>query len=57
VPFYPLTPIVFVVAAAAIVLNTIIAQPGQAAIGLGVVFLGAPAYIIWRRRAARAVAA
>ena len=52
VPGYPLTPALFVVAAAAIVGNTIWSQPGQAAIGLGVVLLGAPAYYVWRRRAA-----
>lgn len=50
VPGYPVTPIVFVVAAAAIVLNTIVEQPQQAAIGIGVVLLGAPAYLIWRSR-------
>jgi APA family basic amino acid/polyamine antiporter len=48
VPGYPLTPILFVASAAAIVLNTIIAQPGRAALGLGVVLLGSPAYLIWR---------
>jgi len=50
VPGYPVTPILFVTAAAAIVLNTIIAQPGRAALGLGVLLLGSPAYLIWRRR-------
>jgi APA family basic amino acid/polyamine antiporter len=48
VPGYPLTPILFVLAAAAIVGNTIYTTPLRAAIGLGVVFLGAPAYLIWR---------
>ncbi len=50
VPGYPVTPALFVIAAAAIVGNTIMSQPGQAAIGIGVVMLGAPAYVIWRRR-------
>ena len=50
VPFYPLTPILFVLAAAVIVVNTVVTQPMQAAIGIGVVLAGAPAYIIWRRR-------
>ncbi len=50
VPLYPLTPIVFVLAAAAIVLNTIIEQPRQSAIGIGVVLLGVPAFLAWRRR-------
>lgn len=51
VPLYPLTPIVFIVAATALVANTICSQPGRAAIGLGIVFLGAPAYAYWRRTA------
>jgi len=49
VPGYPVTPLLFVVAAAAIVINTIIEQPGQSAVGLGMVFLGLPAYWWWRR--------
>jgi APA family basic amino acid/polyamine antiporter len=52
VPGYPVTPILFVASAAAIVVNTMIAQPGRAALGLGVVLLGSPAYLIWRRRGA-----
>ncbi len=50
VPFYPLTPALFVLAAAAIVGNTVISQPLQAAIGIGVVLLGVPAYLLWQRR-------
>jgi APA family basic amino acid/polyamine antiporter len=52
VPGYPVTPMLFVASAAAIVVNTMLAQPGRAAIGLGVVLLGSPAYLIWRRRGA-----
>ncbi len=54
VPFYPVTPIIFVLTAAAIVLNTVYEQPSQSAIGLGVVLLGVPAFIAWRRRQAPA---
>ncbi len=50
VPFYPITPILFVLAAAAIVINTIVAHPRDAAIGIAVVLAGAPAYVIWTRR-------
>jgi basic amino acid/polyamine antiporter, APA family len=50
VPGYPLTPVLFVLAAAVIVINTIVSQPKQAAIGIAVVLAGAPAYVIWRRR-------
>ena len=52
VPGYPFTPAVFVVAALALVANTIATQPMRAAIGLGIVFLGAPAFVFWRRNAA-----
>ncbi len=50
VPGYPWTPIIFVLTAGAIVANTIIAEPKNAAIGLGITFLGAPAYFIWKSR-------
>ncbi|MFN9204263.1 MAG: APC family permease [Gemmatimonas sp.] len=50
VPGYPFTPVLFVLAAAAIVGNTIVAQPRQSVVGLGMVLLGAPAYAVWRRR-------
>ena len=50
VPGYPLTPLLFVISAAALVLNTIATQPFRAAAGLGVVLTGVPAYLIWRRR-------
>jgi APA family basic amino acid/polyamine antiporter len=50
VPGYPWTPLLFVAAAVAIVLNTLFAQPGRALLGLGVVFLGTPAFYFWRRK-------
>jgi APA family basic amino acid/polyamine antiporter len=49
VPGYPWTPLLFIVAAVALVLNTIATQPGRAAIGIGVVLLGLPVYLVWRR--------
>lgn len=52
VPGYPLTPVLFVAASAAIVLNTLFTQPGRALLGLGVVLTGVPVYWLWRRRAA-----
>jgi APA family basic amino acid/polyamine antiporter len=52
VPGYPLTPAVFIVAALALVANTIATQPVRATIGLGIVFLGAPAYLLWRQSGA-----
>jgi basic amino acid/polyamine antiporter, APA family len=50
VPGYPVTPLLFIIAAVALVLNTIVTQPSRAAIGLGMVMLGAPAYIIWNSK-------
>ena len=48
VPGYPLTPALFVLAAAALVLNTIFEQPGRAFAGIGIVLAGVPAYLLWR---------
>lgn len=53
VPGYPYTPIVFIVAAMALVVNTIVTQPGRSAVGLGMVCLGIPAYAVWSRMAKR----
>lgn len=48
VPGYPITPLLFITAAALLAVNTIVTQPGRAGIGLGIVLIGAPAYLIWR---------
>ncbi|MBC7789893.1 MAG: amino acid permease [Anaerolineae bacterium] len=53
VPGYPITPILFVASAAAIVLNTLMTQPGRALIGLGAVAIGVPAYFFWRAKGRR----
>jgi basic amino acid/polyamine antiporter, APA family len=58
-PGYPITPILFVASAAALVLNTMREQPTRALIGLGAVVIGTPAFYVWRalaRRAASSVA-
>jgi APA family basic amino acid/polyamine antiporter len=47
-PGYPWTPLLFIVAAVALVGNTIATQPGRAAVGIGVVLLGLPVYYVWR---------
>jgi APA family basic amino acid/polyamine antiporter len=54
VPGYPWTPRAFILAAFALVANTIATQPGRAAVGIGVVLLGMPVYAIWRAVRARA---
>jgi len=53
VPGYPYTPIVFIAAAMALVVNTIVTQPGRSVLGLGIVCLGIPAYAVWSRMAKR----
>jgi APA family basic amino acid/polyamine antiporter len=51
VPGYPITPLLFVLAAGAIVANTLVGQPIEAGIGIVVMFIGAPAYAFWKARA------
>jgi APA family basic amino acid/polyamine antiporter len=54
VPGYPVTPLLFILAACAVVINTLITQlrqsPMRTALALGVILLGVPAYFIWRAR-------
>ncbi len=57
VPGYPVTPSIFILAALVLVVNTIVTQPGRAAVGLGIVLAGAPVYLIWRRVKAKRLAA
>ncbi len=49
VPGYPVTPWLFILAAGAIVVNTIVARPGRSGLGLGIILAGVPAYFWWRR--------
>jgi APA family basic amino acid/polyamine antiporter len=49
VPGYPLTPALFVIASAIIVINTLVTQPDLALVGLAFVLSGAPAFFIWRK--------
>ena len=53
VPGYPWTPLLFILAAVALVANTIATQPGRAAVGIAVVLLGLPVYFVWRVAATR----
>jgi len=52
VPGYPVTPLLFILVSSAIVLNTVFLHPDRAAIGVGLILLGAPVYWFWRRKAA-----
>lgn len=53
VPGYPVTPLLFALAAFALVVNTIVAQPQRAAVGLAIVFSGTPAFYWWRARSSK----
>ncbi len=57
VPGYPWTPALFVLAATALVVNTVYAtffaknstaSPAEAAVGIGIIVAGLPAYFVWR---------
>jgi APA family basic amino acid/polyamine antiporter len=50
VPGYPWTPLLFVLASFAIVVNTFVADWRDSAWGVGILLLGLPAYLFWRRR-------
>ena len=51
VPAYPWIPIIFILAAAALVVNTVITDPIGSLKGIAVVLTGAPVFLIWNRRA------
>ncbi len=53
-PGYPLVPGFFVLAAAFAVVSTVLSNPMNAALGGGIILLGIPAYLGWRRAAERA---
>jgi basic amino acid/polyamine antiporter, APA family len=46
---YPVTPVVFVLAALYISVSTLVTQPLNAAAGLAIIAAGVPAYLYWRK--------
>jgi APA family basic amino acid/polyamine antiporter len=50
---YPLVPALFAASAFAIVINQVVADPVESALGLGFVLLGVPVYYAWARRGYR----
>jgi basic amino acid/polyamine antiporter, APA family len=52
---YPWVPIVFALSAFGIVINQVLAEPMDSAIGLGLVIIGWPVYHIWARTSYRPV--
>ncbi|HYR32178.1 MAG TPA: amino acid permease [Gemmatimonadales bacterium] len=51
-PGYPLVPALFVLAAIYVVLSSVRQNPGNAAKGAGLLLLGVPVFVAWRRRGA-----
>ena len=49
VPGYPWTPALFVLAAAYVVFSAVASNPRNAAIGAGLIALGVPVFLYWRR--------
>jgi len=47
---YPWVPGLFILASVLLVGNTLFEKPVESLLGLGLVFLGVPAYAFWRRR-------
>jgi APA family basic amino acid/polyamine antiporter len=47
---YPVTPVVFILAALYISVSTLLTQPANAAAGLAIILAGIPAFLYWRRR-------
>jgi APA family basic amino acid/polyamine antiporter len=48
-PGYPIVPVLFIAGALTVVVNQVIDQPGESALGLGMVLLGVPAYYLWAK--------
>jgi APA family basic amino acid/polyamine antiporter len=49
-PGYPLTPLIFVVTAAYVVVSSILWNPMNALLGASLIALGIPVFLFWRRR-------
>jgi APA family basic amino acid/polyamine antiporter len=54
VPLYPVLPALFVLTAVYVVISSIASNPGNAAIGSGLIALGVPVFLFWRPRATSA---
>ncbi len=55
VPAFPWLPAAFCVAAVAIILSTVMEDPARALGGIALILVGAPLYLLFRRRAGPAV--
>jgi len=55
VPGYPVTPILFIIASAYVVVSAVLAAPRDQLIGAGLLLLGVPLFWYWKRRSSRVV--
>ncbi|HMV33509.1 MAG TPA: amino acid permease, partial [Gemmatimonadales bacterium] len=51
VPGWPVTPLLFIAAAVYVVAGSIVSNPRNALLGTGILLLGIPVYLFWKRRA------
>jgi APA family basic amino acid/polyamine antiporter len=51
---YPVTPVIFILAALFIAVSSLLSQFWNALAGLGIILLGLPFYFFWKKRAAKA---
>ena len=51
VPFHPVSTLLFIAAAGYVVIGSIAAHPGNAIRGTGLLLIGVPVFLFWRRRA------
>jgi len=49
IPFYPWIPIIFILFAIFLTVNTILEAPRDAAIGTGLILAGLPLYYYWKK--------
>jgi APA family basic amino acid/polyamine antiporter len=52
VPGYPITPLIFILAALYVVLGSLLSNPANAMKGTGLMALGVPVFLFWKRRSA-----
>ena len=57
VPGYPWVPIVFIIVATWVVINTIVAQTADSVVGLLLLAAGIPFYLYWNKQNMKAITA
>jgi basic amino acid/polyamine antiporter, APA family len=48
---YPVVPVLFVIVAGALIFSTLVNSPRESVLGLGIIAVGIPFYLRWRRNA------